>query len=66
MCLSASRSASETGGRTGYDLMGFGVRFLAEDCGVRVRNDPIQSQTRLPVVDGSRMDGPRGVEGGIT
>lgn len=41
--------------------------FFAEDCGECVRNDPIQSQTRL-LADGgwSRMDGPRGVEGGIT
>ena len=46
--------------------MGFGVCFFAEDCGVCVRNDPIQSQTRLLAEDGwSRMDGPRGVEGGI-
>ena len=65
MCLSASRSPSETGGRTGYNLTGFGVGFFAEDCGVR--NDPIQSQTRLLAEDGwPRMDGPRGVEGGIT
>ena len=47
--------------------MGFKVGFFAEDCGERVRNDPIQSQTRLLADDGwSRMDGPRGVEGGIT
>ena len=47
--------------------MGFTVRFFAEDCGERVRNDPIQSQTRLLADDGwSRLDGPRGVEGGIT
>ena len=67
MCLSASRSPSETGGRTGYNLTGFGVCFFAEDCGECVRNEPIQSQTRLLAEDGwSRMDGPRGVEGGIT
>ena len=67
MCLSASRSPSETGGRTGYNLTGFGVGFFAEDCGERVMNDPIQSQTRLLAEDGwPRMDGPRGVEGGIT
>jgi len=47
--------------------MGFGVDFFAEDCGVRVRNEPIQSQTRLLEEDGwSRMAGARGVEGGIT
>lgn len=41
--------------------------LFAEDCGVRIRNEPIQSQTRLLAEDGwSRMVGPRGVEGGIT
>ena len=41
--------------------------FFAEDCGVRVRNEPIQSQTRLLAGDGwLRMVGPRGVEGRTT
>jgi len=67
MCLSASRSPSETGGRTGYALTGFRVGFFAEDCGVRVRKDPIQSHARLLAEDGWwHMDGPRGVEGGMT